>query len=185
MMINPIKLLGMLVMPKKLSISFGGFSSFIEDNPFTTIGTLAFPGLGTLLGANIDAQVKAQEIASEQAEEAKKQASIKNAVAGLQAQRSRSEQLRQARIARGQVAAQGAVTGTQESSSVVGGLAGLSSTTSGNIGFSLASSTAGQSIFESGQRVFDLEKKKGKQDLIAGVSGQLFNLAAAGAKGMM
>ena len=184
-MINPIKLLGMLVMPKKLSISLGGITDFIGDNPFSVAGVLIGGPLGGLFGVNIDAQVKAQDLAEQQADEAKKQAAIKNAVAGLQAQRSRSEQLRQARIARGQVAAQGAVTGTQTSSSVVGGLAGLDSTVGGNIGFSLASSTAGQSIFESGQRVFDLEKKKGKQDLIAGVSSTLFGLGMTASKGMV
>jgi len=187
-MINPIKLLGHLVMPKKLGISFGGFSSFIEDNPFTTAGAILAPwtaGQSLTAGVGIDAQVKSQNIAEEQADEAKKQSTIKNAIAGLKAQRARSETLRSARIAGGQVKAQGAVTGTQESSSVVGGLSGLSSTTAGNIGFSLASSVAGWRIFESGQKIFDLEKKKGRQDLIAGVSSTLFDIGVAGKQGTL
>lgn len=145
--------------------------------PFTTLA------LGGLAGASIGAQAQGAELAGEQAEEAKTQANIKNAVAGLAGQRNRSEMLRRARIARGQVEAQGSVTGTQRSSSVVGGVSGLESTTASNVGFSQATADAGQKLFQSGQKIFDLEKKKGRADLIAGVSTTLFNIGIEGKRG--
>ena len=149
----------------------------------TTAASASSIALGATAGLSVGAQVSGVVAAGEQADEAKKQANIKNAIAGLTAQRGRSEVLRRARIAKGQVEAQGAVTGTQESSAVVGGVSGLQSTTASNIGFSLASSRAGQAIFESGQKIFSLEKKKGRADLVAGVSGTLFDIGVQGKAG--
>lgn len=140
---------------------------------------------GAAAGAAIGGQVQGAAIAGEQADIAKEQAAIKNAIAGLTAQRGRSETLRRARIARGQVEAQGAVTGTQTSSAVVGGVSGLEATTASNIGFSRAVSGAGQKLFESGQKIFNLEKQKGRADLVAGVGSTLFDIGVKGRAGQL
>lgn len=139
--------------------------------------------MGASLGASLGGQKEAADIAEEQSSEMQEQARMKSAVAGLTAQRNRSETLRRSRIARGQVEAQGAVTGTQTSSAVVGGVSGLESTTASNIGFSQGVSDTGQKLFESGQKIFDLEKKKGRADLVAGVGKTLFDLSVAGNRG--
>ena len=163
--------------------------SFLTNPIVQIAGTAAatfFGGpLAGLAAAGVFAQAEGLEATAEQADEAKKQANIKNAVAGLSAQRGRSEQLRRTRITRGQVEAQGAVTGTQTASSVVGGVSGLESTTASNIGFSSAVSAAGEKIFQSGQKIFDLEKKKGRADLVAGVSSTLFDIGVAGKQGKL
>lgn len=144
-----------------------------------TGGGAAALALGGLAGASVSSQIAGQELSAQQADESKKQANIKNAVAGLTASRNRSEMLRRARIARAQVEAQGAVTGTQAASSVVGGLSGLTSTTASNVGFSQATSDSGQQLFQSGQKLYDLEKQKGRADLVAGVSKTMFDVGVA------
>lgn len=165
-----------------------GIANWAEDNPLTAIGALAAPvtgGASLFFGTMIDQQIKGQKLAEEQANESKKQASIRSSIAGLRAQRERSEMIRRARIARAQVESQGASTGTQQSSIVTGGVSGLTSTVAGNIGFSQVSSDAGQKIFQSGQRIYDLEKRKGRADLAAGVSNTLFNLSLRAPKGAL
>ena len=131
----------------------------------------------------ITGDIEAQKIAEEQGEEAKKAAGIKQAISGLRAQRERSEVIRRTRIARGQVEAQGAVTGTQQSSQVTGGVAGLESRAEGAIAFSNTQTAAGRQLFDIGLKNIGLEKEKGRAQLVSNVTRTLFGIGVKAASG--
>lgn len=139
--------------------------------------------LGAVGGASLGAQKHSAGLAADQGEEMKKQATIKSAIAGLRASRERSEMLRRSRIIKGQIEAAAAETSTEQSSGVVGGIAGLQATTASNIGFSLDASRAGRDLFASGNKILDLEKKKGRSDLVAGAGSTLFDIGLSSARG--
>lgn len=123
------------------------------------------------------------EKAEEQAALAQKQAKISQAVSGLKAQRERAQQLRQQRVIRGQVEAQGQVSGTTASSGIAGGVAGLQSTTASNLGFSLGTQQASEDIFTLGTRIFNIERKKQRQMTNLSIGQNLFDLGTKAATG--
>lgn len=134
------------------------------------VETIAIAGL-VLAAAGTTATVVAQR---QQAVAQKKSASEQKRAAALSASRQRRQQIRQARIARGQTLNVAGQTGA-EGSGLQGGLSSLGAQVGSNLGFSTQTEGIGRNIARFGRQAASAASFGAIASGVAGLGGALFS----------
>jgi len=139
--------------------------------------------LTAIAGAMQYKQAQEQARAQEQiAREQKKQQELNKRISDVKAARERAKLVREQRIKRAQMVAQGEALGGAGGSAMAGGTGSLTTRTAGELGFSQVTQDTGTRIFASNQRIsglnVDISNAQAQSALwgaVGGIGSGMFN----------